>query len=227
MRPGRRSRRRRRAPSSATSPGGASSTCRGRAASASPPSAPAICSNVAAPGRRHPRAAARGQAAGRTARSVRARPPADRRRRARRRTIRTGSRRRTPRRRSAFAEDRAIFEGYAAAGIEGIRAGDQQSDHDAARRRAPLSRRHRPGAEPAAAGRASTVPIRCCWAPTPIRPRARPATTAIRCSSTSRSSWTAKSSGRRRSHGAFVLTTRGGDFDLHIGAGRLDRLSEP
>ena len=36
-------------------------------------------------------------------------------------------------RRIAFAEDRAIFDGYAAAGIGGIRAGDQQSGDDAAR----------------------------------------------------------------------------------------------
>ena len=32
----------------------------------------------------------------------------------------------------AFAEDTAIFEGYAAAGIEGIPQGNQQSDHDSA-----------------------------------------------------------------------------------------------
>ena len=38
-------------------------------------------------------------------------------------TILTGSRRRMPRDRLAFAEDRAIFDGYAAAGIGGIRQG--------------------------------------------------------------------------------------------------------
>ena len=35
--------------------------------------------------------------------------------------------------------------------------------------------------------------------------------------STSSSSSTRRSSGRRRSTGGFVLTTRGGDFDLHLG----------
>ena len=46
----------------------------------------------------------------------------------------------------AFAEDGAIFEGYDAAGIQGIRQGHQQPDHDTAGRRARLSRRHRRGA---------------------------------------------------------------------------------
>ena len=36
----------------------------------------------------------------------------------------------------AYAEDRAIFEGYPAGDIVGIRQGDQQPNHDAAGRRA-------------------------------------------------------------------------------------------
>ena len=73
-----------RARSSAISPRGASWTCRAGRHRARPPIGTGHLRNVAAPGRRHPGATARGQAAGRTARPVRARSPADRRRRARR-----------------------------------------------------------------------------------------------------------------------------------------------
>ena len=46
----------------------------------------------------------------------------------------------------AFAEDGAIFEGYAAAGIVGIRQGNQQSEDDASGRCARVSGRDCPGA---------------------------------------------------------------------------------
>ena len=66
----------------------------------------------------------------------------------------------------AFAEDRAIFEGYAAAGIGGIREGTSNPvlGPMCARIPTPLPRR-----SVNCGWRASTVPIRCCWVPTPIR----------------------------------------------------------
>jgi len=53
----------------------------------------------------------------------------------------------------AFAEDRAIFEGYTAAGIGGIRGGDQQSGLGASGRSTHLSRSDCPGGEPVASRR--------------------------------------------------------------------------
>ena len=53
----------------------------------------------------------------------------------------------------AFSEDRAIFEGYAAAGIEGVRQGTSNKVDGVARRPVTLPRRDRRGAEPVAAGR--------------------------------------------------------------------------
>ena len=53
----------------------------------------------------------------------------------------------------AFAEDRAIFEGYEAASIEGIRRLQLEPAARAARRPAGDPRRHQPGALGAAAGR--------------------------------------------------------------------------
>jgi len=69
----------------------------------------------------------------------------------------------------AFAEDRAIFEGYAAAGIKGIREGTSNPVLAL-----PSDVRAYPDAiaqhSANCASRASTDPIRRCWAPTPIRP---------------------------------------------------------
>ena len=48
-------------------------------------------------------------------------------------------------------------------------------------------------------------------------PWLRPATRGIRCWSTSSGLSTSKLFGAPAIAGAFVLTTRGGDFDLHIG----------
>ena len=96
----------------------------------------------------------------------------------------------------AFAEDGAIFEGYAAAGIVGIRQGDQQSDHDAPRRCARVPGSHCSRLEPVAARRRQRPLLRCCSAPTPTPHSPRPATTDTRCWSTSSGSSTIKSSGR-------------------------------
>ena len=82
----------------------------------------------------------------------------------------------------AYAEDRAIFEGYAAASVEGIRQGtsnpimtlpaDVRQYPDAiARRSASFG------------SSASTGLIRSCSAPTRTPRCRRPSTTAIRCSS--------------------------------------------
>ena len=106
--------------------------------------------NLAAPGRRHHRAPARGRSrwsncafrsnsiASRSTTSSAA--P----------TIRTGSPLKDAAQRLAFAEDRAIFEGYAAAGIEGIRQGTSNPVMTLPADDPRLSRRHRPGAEPVA-----------------------------------------------------------------------------
>ena len=116
----------------------------------------------------------------------------------------------------AFAEDRAVFEGYAAADIQGIRQGasnpimtlpaDVRAYPDViaqALSQLRLSRRQRPLS--VRAGRRSLY-------------RAQETSDEdIRYWPTSSAWSTATSSGRRRSRGAFVLTTRGGDFDLHIG----------
>ena len=59
-------------------------------------------------------------------------------------------------------------------------------------------------------------PTPCCWAPTLIPHSPRPATTDTRCWSTSSGS-SKKIIWAPAIDGAFVLTTRGGDFDLHIG----------
>lgn len=56
-------------------------------------------------------------------------------------------------RKIAFAEDGAIFEGYPAAGIVGIREGTSNPKDDAARRCAQVSGRNRSGTQPVAARR--------------------------------------------------------------------------
>jgi uncharacterized linocin/CFP29 family protein len=86
----------------------------------------------------------------------------------------------------AYAEDRAIFEGYAAAGIVGVRQGTSNPTLTL-----PPDVRRYPDAiaqalsQPSAA---STGPIRCCPAPMPIRFSPRPATTGTLCWNISKSS---------------------------------------
>ena len=161
-------------------------------------------------------AAARGEGAGRAARSVRARSPGDRRRGARRQRLglAAGEGRRAPDR---LRRRPRHLRGLRRRRHRGHPPGHQQSDHDAPGRRARLPRRHRPGVEPVAARRRQRPLCGAVSAPTPIPRWRRPATTAIRCWSTSSGWSTTRSSGRRPSPAAFVLTTRGGDFDLHIG----------
>jgi hypothetical protein len=165
----------------------------GPAGTASPPSAPATCGR-SRPRRRHRREAARGEGAGRAARSVRAGSPGDRRRRSWRERLglATGEGRRAQ---IAFAEDGAIFEGYAAAGIVGIRQGTSNP-----KMTLPADVREYPEAIAQGLSQlrssASTAPTRCCSAPTPTPHSPRPATTDTRCWSTSSGSSTTKSSGR-------------------------------
>src|SRR5262249_20432479 len=120
--PGRRSKRRPRARSSATSPGGGWWTCTAPGATSCPRWAPAgcatsthprpACSPASAWPRRWSNCAPRSpwtggeiEAGGRGAQTP------------------TWRRAREPARQTAFAEDRAIFDGYPAAGINGIRPG--------------------------------------------------------------------------------------------------------
>ena len=96
----------------------------------------------------------------------------------------------------AFAEDRAIFEGYEAAGIGGIRQGTSNPIMTL-----PADVRDYPEAISQALSQLRLVgvngpSIRCCSAPTPIPHWPRPATMAIPCSSTSGGSSTTRSSGR-------------------------------
>ena len=135
------------------------------------------------------------EAAGRAARPVRARSPGRSTTSSAARRTPTGSPLKDAAQLIAFAEDRAIFDGYAAAGIGGIRQGTS-NPICAAGRCARLSGRDRPGDQPAAAGRRQRALLGRCSARTPTRRSPRPATTAIRCSSTSGGWSTTRSSGR-------------------------------
>ena len=81
----------------------------------------------------------------------------------------------------AFAEDRAIFDGYEAANIQGIRQGTSNPIMTL-----PADVRAYPDAIAQALNQlrlaASTAPIAWCWAPKPIPRFRRPATRAIRSS---------------------------------------------
>jgi uncharacterized linocin/CFP29 family protein len=88
----------------------------------------------------------------------------------------------------AFAEDGAIFEGYAAGGIQGIRQGTSNPIEPL-----PADVTNYPDA--------IAVPTRYCWAPTSTPLSPKPEITATRYWSTSGASSTAKSSGPRRSPG--------------------------
>ena len=61
----------------------------------------------------------------------------------------------------AFAEDRAVFDGYAAAGIGGIRPGTSNPVADAARRTSRLLRMRWPRRSASCGSPASTAPTRC------------------------------------------------------------------
>ena len=141
---------------------------------------------------------------------------ADRRRRARLERLPTGSRPRTPRRQIAFAEDRAIFEGYAAAGIEGIRQGTSNPIMTL-----PADVRQYPDAIAQALSQLRLVGVNGPYAVL----LGADAYTAL--AETVDNGYPVLEHVKRLVNeeiiwapaidGAFVLTTRGGDFDLHIG----------
>ena len=129
----------------------------------------------------------------------------------------TGSRSRTPPRSIAFAEDRAVFEGYRGRGHRRIAGQLLQPGAHAARGRARLPDGRRAGAERAAAGR-----------------RRRP----VHAAAVGRGLHRGRGDHRPRLpdprapgpgdldgdiiwapaiDGAFLLSTRGGDYELHLG----------
>ena len=77
--------------------------------------------------------------------------------------------------------------------------------------------RGQPGGQRAPAGRRGRPVSRCCCRPPPTRWSARPPTTATRSASTWPAWWTARSSGRPAIDGAFLLSSRGGDYELRLG----------
>jgi len=97
-------------------------------------------------------------------------------------------------RKLAFAEDRAIFEGYAAAGIVGVRQGSSNPQKSL-----PADVRQYPEAFAQALSQLRLVgvkaPIPFCSAPTRIRSSPKPAITAIQSSNTSNTWSKVKSSG--------------------------------
>jgi uncharacterized linocin/CFP29 family protein len=116
----------------------------------------------------------------------------------------------------AFAEDRAIFEGYAAAGIVGVRQGTSNPA-----KTLPADVRHYPDAIAQALGQLRLVGVN---GPYSVLLGADAYTTLAETSDSGypvlehvkklvkdEIIWTPAIAG------AFVLTTRGGDFDLHIG----------
>ena len=119
----------------------------------------------------------------------------------------------------AFAEDRAIFDGFTAAGIGGIRAGVVQPGDRAAGRGSRLSERGRPGADARCGWPASTGRTACCSVADaytavaettdhgyPIREHI-----ARVIGSEGEIIWAPAISG------AFLLSTRGGDYELYLG----------
>ena len=102
--------------------------------------------------RRHHRPPARGQAARRIARAVRAESPAID-------DVERGANDsdwqplKDAAERIAFAEDRAIFDGYAAAGIQGIRQATSNPTHARCPPTCATTRTRSPGAESTASGR--------------------------------------------------------------------------
>ncbi len=117
----------------------------------------------------------------------------------------------------AFAEDRAIFDGYAAAGIEGIRQGTSNPVMTLPADVTRLPRRHRPGAEPAPSGRRQRSVLGLAQCRRLYRRSAEtsdhgyPVLEHIKRLVDGEIIWAPAIAG------AFVLTTRGGDFGFHIG----------
>ena len=117
----------------------------------------------------------------------------------------------------AFAEDRAVFEGYQAAGITGIRAGIDQLAADAARRSCVITRRRSPRHSASSGWPAWAARTRCCSAPTAYTAVSEtsdhgyPLLEHINRLLSGEIVWAPAISG------AIVLTTRGGDFDLQLG----------
>ena len=95
----------------------------------------------------------------------------------------------------AFAEDRAIFDGYPAAGITGIRASSSPTRRSHSRPRYATTRRHQPGRHARCDWPGSTARTRWRSAPTPTPQSVRPPTRATRSTGTSPASWTVRSSG--------------------------------
>ena len=132
------------------------------------------------------------------------------------RTTPTGSRRRIAARKIAFAEDGAIFEGYAAAGIVGIR---QATSNPAMT--LPSDVRAYPEAIPQALSQLRLVGVNGPYAVL------LDADVYTALSETSDQGYPVLEHVKRLVNdkiiwapaitGAFVVTTRGGDFDLHIG----------
>jgi hypothetical protein len=100
-------------------------------------------------------------------------------------------------RRIAFAEDRAVFNGYAAAGIQGVR--ESSSNQEIV---LPSSVKGYPGS---VAQAVSQLRLRWCWARTCTPRPAEEATKATRSSITSSAWWTEGSSGRPQSKAASWL----------------------
>ena len=191
---------------------------KGPAATAFPPSAPATCKTIAAPDE------------GILARQREVKPlvelrasrsswiaQADRRRRAGRERLRLAAGE------GRGAKDRLCrgprdLRGLRRRRHRGHAAGHEQPDHDACR---PTCAQYPDAIAQAlsqlASGRRQRALFRAARRRRLYGAVARPATTAIRCWSTSSGWSTTRSSGRPAIDGAFVLTTRGGDFDLHIG----------
>ena len=117
----------------------------------------------------------------------------------------------------AFAEDRAIFEGYPAGGIAGIRRGGQQPAGDAARRRDRLPGWRSPRPCATCGWLASTARTRWCSAPTRTPPSARPRDHGYPVYEHIKRLISGEIIWAPAIEGAFVLTTRGGDFALHLG----------
>jgi uncharacterized linocin/CFP29 family protein len=119
-------------------------------------------------------------------------------------------------RRIAFAEDRAIFDGYAAAGIEGIRQGTSNPEMTL-----PADVRDYPDAIAQAVSQLRLVGVNGPYAVllsadaytglSETRDHGYPVLEHIKRLVDGEIIWAPAI------EGAFVLTTRGGDFDLHIG----------
>ena len=116
----------------------------------------------------------------------------------------------------AFVEDRAIFEGYEAASIDGIR-----SAAPTRRWRCPTTRARSPTSSPrrcpSCGWPASTGRTRCCCRPTCTPRSARPPQHGYPIREHLNRLVDGDIIWAPAIDGAFVLSTRGGDFDLQLG----------